>query len=153
MKRLAIALSIVCASAVAGPVMAQDPASDTESFLFLEKADRAVASGGRIAFRGIDGSMVMFSDRPFRNVRTIRIEDFIDAWNEGADDVKQDPPNVAITGLDGGRQVGVVAVLSEPILSDTELSFSIRTLAGDLPDELSDVSVVIDGLGFFGCCF
>lgn len=142
MNRPNILICAVWACLIAGPTLAES--AEQESFLILEQAERAVVAEGKITLSGIDGSMLAFSNRPFRDVKTIEVEGFVTAWKDGANDATQDPPNVAITGLQDGEQVGFVVVLSEPALSEDRLSFAIRPLAGSFPSELSEVSLLFD---------
>ena len=72
---------------------------------------------------------------------------FIPFWSEGKDSFKSDPPNADISLLEDGKLTQIVAVLQDPVLSGSDLSYTVKVLQGDMPSEGKDVSVFIDIIG------
>ncbi|MEM6582444.1 MAG: hypothetical protein AAF699_14285 [Pseudomonadota bacterium] len=119
-------------------------AAANESWLLLEQADRAEFRDGRITLTGMDDSVIMFSERPFRNTKRLPLTQLIENWGRGSDSFITNPPNAALTGLRDGKQMAVVLELSDPAFSEGELSFSYVPIEGEEVSALSHVTLLID---------
>jgi len=88
-----------------------------------------------------------FTDRPFRKAGVMPLKDFVANWQAY---FKDDSPNAALAHADlmdsqGGTQP-VVLELEKPFYHHGQLTFSIKSLSGQLKDrKLTDVDLFIDG--------
>jgi hypothetical protein len=72
---------------------------------------------------------------------------FVPFWSEGTNSFKSDPPNADISIVEGGKLQQVIVVLSDPVLTNNDLSYTVKILQGELPERGNDVSVFIDAIG------
>lgn len=124
-----------------------------ESFLIVELANSAQISDGVLTLDGVDGSVLAFSDRPYRDTKTLPLSAMIDNWSKGENDLASDPPNAALTGIVDGEEVGVVLELSGPKQTGEKLSSSVQQLAGPDVTELQNVALMIDDICINGTSY
>jgi hypothetical protein len=122
---------------------------EAEESMFVQTAQGIDSSGGTLTLRGVTPSTLYFSDRPQRVVGHLTTADFVDLWDAGDNSFEADPPNAVLAFLEPGADVpdDAVVVISEPRLSDGELSYSIDVLEGNVPAHAGPVTLFIDPFG------
>lgn len=129
----------------AGDMDAMSSAGSDVAFLFaLTGTGFGMNLNGRITIKGVSPTALYFSDRPYRLVGSMAIEDFVAQWEVGDDTFAENPPNALISCFDDGGLSNLVAILTEPELSDGDLSFAVEVLAGKLVPSHGPVNVTID---------
>jgi hypothetical protein len=88
-----------------------------------------------------------FSDRPHRLTGHIATDDFVSSWGEGDDSFAADPPNALLSIFEEDHVNDVVVILSEPTMSDGDLSYAAEVTDGELSSSDGPVSLFIDVLG------
>lgn len=136
--------ALVAVSLTAGVAMADD--SSPESFLVVKLAHTATISDGKLELVGGKDSVVVFSDRPYRDTETLTVAEVLENWSKGSDNLVTDPPNAALTGTSGGEEVGLIVELTEPVNENGTLVFTINQLAGPQVSSLDNVSLIIDDI-------
>lgn len=127
---------------------AEAPAKQAD-FLFVQTAnsmtfDRATS---KLTLHGVSPITVFFSDRPERIAGNMKTTAFVPFWSKGKESFLSDPPNADISIVEGESLRQVVAVLKDPVLKGSALSYTVKILQGDMPVKGSDVSVFIDVIG------
>jgi len=122
---------------------------ETDEAMFVQTAQGIESADGTLTLRGITPSTLYFSDRPERVTGQMATSDFVDLWGAGENSFESDPPNAVLSFLEPGGQVpeDAVVVLTEPRLSDGELSYSIDVLEGAVPATTGPVTLFIDPFG------
>jgi len=122
---------------------------ETDEAMFVQTAQGIESADGTLTLRGITPSTLYFSDRPERVTGQMATSDFVDLWGAGENSFESDPPNAVLSFLEPGGDVpeDAVVVLTEPRLSDGELSYSIDVLEGAVPARTGPVTLFIDPFG------
>ena len=122
---------------------------ETAEAMFVQTAQGIESADGSLTLRGITPSTLYFSDRPERVTGHMATSDFVDLWGAGENSFEADPPNAVLSFLEPGGDVpeDAVVVLTEPQLSDGELSYSIDVLEGAVPAHTGPVTLFIDPFG------
>ena len=151
-RRTLLASTTLLASATAlQSALAQSAATPAKQadFLFVQTANSMSfdKSTGKLTLQGVSPITVFFSDRPERIAGNMKTAAFVPFWSEGKNSFLSDPPNADISIIEGGTLRQVVAVLEDPVLKGTDLTYTIKVLQGDMPAKAADVSVFIDIIG------
>jgi len=122
---------------------------EAEEAMFVQTAQGIESADGTLTLRGVTPSTLYFSDRPERVVGHMTTSDFVDLWGAGENSFETDPPNAVLSFLEPGDDVpeDAVVVITEPQLSDGELSYSIDVLEGTVPTRTGPVTLFIDPFG------
>ncbi|HTZ63995.1 MAG TPA: hypothetical protein VMB51_07820 [Solirubrobacteraceae bacterium] len=122
---------------------------EAEEAMFVQTAQGIESADGTLTLRGITPATLYFSDRPERVVGQMTTTDFVDLWDAGENSFETDPPNAVLSFLEPGGEVpeNAVVVITEPQLSDGELSYSIDVLEGAVPARTGPVTLFIDPFG------
>jgi len=122
---------------------------EAEEAMFVQTAQGIESADGTLTLRGVTPSTLYFSDRPERVVGHMTTSDFVDLWGAGENSFETDPPNAVLSFLEPGDDVpeDAVVVITEPQLSDGELSYSIDVLEGAVPARTGPVTLFIDPFG------
>lgn len=125
-----------------------DQLAEQES-MFVQTAQGVDSASGTLTLKGVTPSTLYFSDRPERVAGQMATSDFVDLWGAGENSFESDPPNAVLSFLEPGGDVpeDAVVVLTEPRLSDGELSYSIDVLEGAVPASTGPVTLFIDPFG------
>src|SRR4051794_33752405 len=75
------------------------------SALFVQTAQGAETTDGRIVLRGISPSTLYFSDRPQRVVGHLGTPEFVGFWDDGDNSFAEDPPNAVLAFIAQGDLV------------------------------------------------
>ena len=122
---------------------------EAEESMFVQTAEGIASDGKTLTLRGITPSTLYFSDRPQRVVGHLTTADFVDLWDAGENSFEADPPNAVLAFIQPGESVpgDAVVVISEPKLTDGQLSYGIEVLEGTVPATGGPVTLFIDPLG------
>jgi len=136
---LAICLVLVTA---ATSVTASHVINESENPLFLSvlSAESGSYDGETLTLTGVP-AVVYFSDRPNRIAGHMSVQEFVEMWEEGADNFADNPPNAALSISNG--DVAVVE-LTNPLLIENGVTFVIEILDGDIPVSLDSSALFID---------
>ena len=121
--------------------------SDVEYMFALTGSRFGVNLDGRITLHGVSATTLFFSDRPYRLTGHVPTEDFVSQWGLGDDNFAEDPPNALLSIFEEDAVNDVVVILTEPKLSNGDLSFAIEVTDGDLIGSDGPVSLFIDMIG------
>ncbi|RBW61839.1 hypothetical protein DS906_04650 [Ruegeria sp. A3M17] len=113
----------------------EDETQEKPKVLFVQHADEATLSDGTLTLNGTGNHMIVFADRPLRAASVVPTEKLIDAWNEGKDSFAEDPPNAAVIGEVDGKATSLIVEITNPQLTDSNLTFDYTLLEG--PDSLT----------------
>ncbi len=115
--------------------------------LFVQNAKSVRFGDGTMTLRGVSDSTIAFSDRPERLAGSMPTSNFIPLWSEGSDSFLKDPPNAALSVLDGDTVSNAVVVLRNPRLSGSNLTYDIEFLEGAPIASNGAASLFIDIIG------
>ena len=121
--------------------------SDVEYMFALTGSRFGVNLDGRITLHGVSATTLFFSDRPYRLTGHVLTEDFVSQWGLGDDNFAEDPPNALLSIFEEAAVNDVVVILTEPKLSNGDLSFAVEVTDGDLLGSDGPVSLFIDMIG------
>ncbi len=121
--------------------------SDVEYMFAVTGSGFEMNLDGRVTIKGVSAATLFFSDRPYRLTGHVATDDFVSQWDVGDDNFAEDPPNALISIFEEDTVNDVVVVLTEPKLSDGDLSFAVTVTDGDLAPSDGPVSLFIDMIG------
>ncbi|OSP56020.1 hypothetical protein BV911_04470 [Pseudoruegeria sp. SK021] len=145
---LAAPLAFAAASSLARPLAAAQD-SETADFLFVQTADSMAyaADANRLTLHDISPVTLFFSDRPERIAGNMSTSKFIPFWSEGKNSFLMDPPNADLSIMEDGVLRQTVVVLSDPVLDNGDLHYTVKIIDGDMPVMGEEVSIFIDIIG------
>jgi hypothetical protein len=117
--------------------------------MFVQVASATEASEGQLILKGVGESTLFFSDRPQRVVGHIHTSQLVSVWDDGDNSFKSDPPNAVLSFVGRGDAVpdDIVLVISDPVLSGSDLSYTVSVLDGTLPVSTGACTLFIDPFG------
>jgi hypothetical protein len=124
-----------------------DAVPDDVEYLFAQTSTGLSVDGRRITMTGVSGSTLFFSDRPYRLTGHIPTDEFVDQWGDGDESFAADPPNAVLSLFEDEHVNDVVVVLSDPVLSNGDLSYAVEVTDGDLGPSTGPASLFIDRMG------
>lgn len=117
-------------------------------YLFVETAHSISSEGDKLTLHGVGPTTLFFSDRPERIVGHGTTAELVQDWSEGEDSFASDPPNATLSILGSEDEIkDIVVVLSDPVLADEQLTYTIKVLDGVLPAKGGASSLFIDVIG------
>lgn len=119
----------------------------TIEVLYVQTAHSVTTENGSITLNKVAPSTLYFSDRPERITGHIRSTEFVDIWGEGDDSFASNPPNAVLSIFQPDEVLDVVVVLTNPVLSDDSLTYSVEVLDGELPATGGECALFIDTIG------
>lgn len=123
-------------------------AGDDVEYMFAQtSAGVTVNLDGRITLVGVSATTLFFSDRPYRLTGHVPTEEFVAQWGQGDESFADDPPNALLSLFERDTVNDVVVILSDPELSDGDLSYAVEVTAGDLAPSDGPASLFIDMIG------
>ena len=133
----------------------------TESWLYsLQSAGTTEFDQSSGVFSVPVGSLVGFSDRPFRDVQDLTLTDFVALWDDTSEDsFSADPPNAALTYWDSDATDAVAHTVIVEITGDLSsagnvLSMKLQILSpsgATLPAKMYWASLFIDNIHRYNC--
>lgn len=122
----------------------------TESYLFVQHADKAMMSDGVLSLEGPDKNVIIFTDRPHRAASSIPAAELLKIWDEGQDSFASDPPNAALVGQANGDPVSLVVELTNPKVGDGgTFTFDYSVIDGNETAVIEQSYLVIDSFDPF----
>ncbi len=109
------AATILSALAVSAIAQATNNASEAESYLFIETADRATLTDDTMTLHGVSSDVPIFADRPYRSAGQISRADLLDAWSKGQDSFESDPPLKSATSRDSPANKGIIEAAAKNV--------------------------------------
>ncbi len=132
----------------AGDMEAMASAGGDVEYMFALTGSRfGVNLDGRITLHGVSATTLFFSDRPYRLTGHVPTEDFVSQWDVGDDNFAENPPNALLSIFEDDAVNDVVVILTEPKLSNGDLSYAVEVTDGDLLGSDGPVSLFIDMIG------
>ncbi len=116
-------------------------------WLFVQNAKSITYADGKLTLKEVNPVTVMFTDRPVRAAEHMTTKDFIPFWSEGKDSFLKDPPNAALSFLEGEEMDDVVITLTDPELKGEDLIYTVKIIDGDMPASGTHASLFIDVIG------
>ena len=115
--------------------------------MFAQTALGVTIGEGRVTLNGVSSTTLFFSDRPYRLTGHIPTEEFVGEWSVGDDSFAVDPPNALLSLFEDDHVNDVVVVLSDPTMSNGDLSYAIEVTDGELGPATGPASLFIDMIG------
>ncbi len=122
-------------------------APDDVEYMFAQTAPAATISDGRVTLNNVSGATLFFSDRPYRLTGHIPTDEFISQWDQGDDNFASVPPNALLSLFEDDHVNDVVVVLTDPIISNGNLSYAVEVTDGELTPSTGPASLFIDMIG------
>ncbi len=143
-RKLAISLLLLACSFSTSSQNAKDPVS----WLFLVNAKSVAIEGNKLILSNVKPNVVAFSDRPFRKAKHISATTLSKLWQDSrsADSFKKDPPNAVIvaSNADGTLSKDMVVELTGAQYASNKLTFTFKTIRGELDGVTNEPSLFID---------
>ena len=139
MKKILLVLTIL--------VLSNCSTNKEQEFLFVQSGKSATYDGKVLKINNAMNKTILFSDRPKRVTGDVSNKDFATLWNDREkNSFKKDPPNVAISfyDKDGNSNITIVESSNIKVTKDS-ISYDAKVLEGELPDNMTEVSLFIDG--------
>ena len=114
------------------------------NWLFVQTADSVTSDGKTITLRGAAPQTIMFSDRPDRITGDASTKSFVAMWDKGKNSFQKDPPNATLSAVVKGKVQTAVVELMDPKLSGNDLTYTIKVLDGEVPQDGDTPSLFID---------
>jgi hypothetical protein len=145
-------LVAACASPGADDAQSDDPGTNADgaaSVLFVQTCSSGTYDGKTLTLNGV-GPTLYFSDRPERIEGHLRTSRVIANWAEGENSFASDPPNAVLSAFGNGNVANVTVELSEPRLTDGNLTYDVKVLDGSVPGRFAEASLFIDNIRMRG---
>ena len=127
--------------------------SENPRFLLVMSAVSGSYDGETLTLTSVP-AVIYFSDRPYRIVGHMSLDEFVEMWGEGTDDLTADPPNAALSIFDDQDKRNAVMEISNPVLMNETITFTADILQGSIPASFSVSTLLIDvvagSFGLFG---
>jgi hypothetical protein len=148
-RNLLLAATAIAATAVPLRPRLARAADEVADFLFVQTASAMTfdKAASKLTLGGIGATTLFFSDRPERIAGNMDTTAFVPFWSKGKDSFLSDPPNADLSILDADNLQQVVVVLENPELNDNNLTYTVKVVGGEMPENGSEVSVFIDIIG------
>jgi hypothetical protein len=121
--------------------------ADVEYMFAQTSSGVSIGADGRVTLNGVSRTTLFFSDRPHRVTGHIPTDEFIAQWGDGDDSFASDPPNALLSLFEEQHVNDVVVVLSDPVLSNGDLSYAVEVTDGELAPSDGPASLFIDMIG------
>jgi hypothetical protein len=116
-------------------------------YLLVQNSEGVEVTPNTLTLTGISPTTIYFSDRPKRIVGHGYTEDVITIWNEGKDNLLEDPPNGTLSIIGEDEIVDLVLELNNPKMEDDNFTYDIKVLDGEIPDFGGRAVLFIDPVG------
>jgi len=140
----AFCLLVAAQFAQANPVINE---VDGPEFLYTMSAKSGTYADGVLTLNDVP-LVVYFADRPARMSGQLSIQVFAQGWDAGAQTLEKDPPNGTLSILGEDKDNNVVLELSDPnvMVKEGKISFKVRVLFGELPENFGHATLFIDAV-------
>ena len=149
MKLRALIIVTVVLIAAAALITAKDDSDKKVQMLFVQSAQSAAISNGKLTLTGISPTTVFFSDRPKRIAGHLVTSEMIPLWSEGKNSFMKDPPNATLSTFkkSDGKVSNLVIELMNPQLAGDTMTYDVKVLQGNPSDITEAASLFIDVIG------
>jgi hypothetical protein len=148
---LILVLMVALAAAFPGAIMAaadkEPPKTEKVQMLFVQNAQHAELSNGKLILKGVSPATIFFSDRPDRIAGHIATSEMQPFWKDGKDSFTADPPNANLSIFAKAEVIDVVVELRNPVLKGDELTYDVKVLKGAAAAKGGPCSLFIDIIG------
>ena len=134
-----IMLGIFTLTAVAENVIDD---SKNLSYKFVLSGDTGSIKDGKITLNGVP-IVTFYSLGKKRGDGHFFVKSFVDVWNQNAKILEKDPPNGTLSVLNNKGSSGAVVELSEPKADINSISFKVRILEGEVPEEFGPFTLFL----------
>src|SRR5262245_31497171 len=118
--------------------------------LIVMNAQGASLQGETLTLNGVAPSTIVFADRPVRAAGHMPTAHLVEGWGKEGEGFVKDPPNatVSVFSKDNATVHDAVVVLKSPKLEGDRLTFTVKTLEGNLAGADGPAAVFIDTADF-----
>lgn len=121
---------------------------DDIEYMFAQTAQGlSVNMDGRITLDGVSAATLWFTDRPYRLTGHVATDEFVASWDQGDNSFAEDPPNALLSIFEAKEVNDVVVILSDPKLTNGDLSYAVQVTEGELAPSDGPASLFIDMIG------
>ena len=120
---------------------------ETAQYLLVQSSEGVEVTSNTLKLTGVSPVTIYFSDRPKRIVGHGYTEDVVTIWNEGKDNLLEDPPNGTLSIIGKDEIVDLVLELNNPKMEDDNFTYDIKVLDGEIPDFGGRAILFIDPVG------
>ncbi len=152
MAGLTAALVVACNDDQDDPDVTATAGPGGSTYLYILDADSGTSEAGTVVLTGVKRYVLSFTDRPNRQVGHIPLEELAQKWDGGT--FTDDPPNAAVSWDDNGEPASAAIEITGLSSDGDTVTLTYRELQGTgilgdtqaaaLPNEFSDVNVVVD---------
>lgn len=121
--------------------------ADEIEALFVQTAHSMSYQNGKLTLSKLAPTTLFFSDRPDRVTGHISSEEFVQSWDQGEDSFESNPPNAVLSIFHPDMVSDIVVELTDPVLNNNELTYTVIILDGEMPAEGGPSSLFIDVIG------
>jgi len=124
------------------PTMAEHVIDDSIRYQFVLSGDTGSVKDGKLTLNGVP-IVTFYSLGVKRGNGNFFVKSFVDAWDNNARILEKDPPNGTLSVLSGRGSNGVIVELSEPQARINSITFKVRVLEGELPEEFGPYTLFL----------
>jgi hypothetical protein len=124
---------------------------DGPEFLYTMSTKSGTYADGILTLNDVP-VVVYFADRPARMSGQLSLQVFAQGWDTGAQTLEKDPPNGTLSIFAEDKDNNVVLELSDPnvMVKEGKISFKVRVLFGELPENFGHATLFIDAVPNLG---
>lgn len=153
MRLLSTIIGLAFLLVIAGSALAEQVVDDSKNQMYLLTLASTSGSfeGDILTLEGVP-LVVYFSDRPVRKAGHMSLESFLEMWDNGKDNFKNDPPNAELAMYQENGDKHSVFVISNPEVKGDEISFKVEllNLKEGIPKTLGHSTLFIDNFRVVG---
>jgi hypothetical protein len=122
---------------------ATEKSGDNPPVMFVQSASGVSFKDGKLTL--MSPSTTFFSDRPARMAGHMPCRNFIQAWSNGDDSFKKDPPNAVLSVfVPNGTPKKMVVTLQNPRFEGPNLIYDASIVKGSAPEGMKEAALFID---------
>jgi hypothetical protein len=121
--------------------------ADEIEALYVQTAHGIGYEDGKLTLQTLAPTTLFFSDRPDRVTGHITSREFVETWDKGPDSFASNPPNAVLSVFHPDGVSDIVVELQDPVLSGSELTYTVEILDGEMPASGGPISLFIDVIG------
>jgi len=122
---------------------ATEQSGDNPPVMFVQSAPGVSFKDGKLTL--MSPSTIFFSDRPARLAGHMPCHNFIQAWSDGDDSFKKDPPNAVLSVfVPNAEPTKMVVTLQNPRFEGSNLIYDANLIKGSAPQGMYEAALFID---------
>ena len=140
-----VGIFTVMLTLVPGLVFAEHVIDDSKNpqYLFTLASESGTLEGDTLSLKGVP-LVVYFADRPVRKAGHMSLTKFVEMWDKGVDNFKEDPPSAELAVYEEGGDEHCVVILSAPEIKGGTISFKVRVIRGGVPKSFGHSTLFVD---------